>query len=69
MHATGHLRADHQTAMAALHQAVADANAARFREVIVLAVRSALAGLDRDAVVTDRKTDTCNRYVAAALRV
>ncbi|MNL40117.1 hypothetical protein D3C87_1624390 [compost metagenome] len=58
MHATGHLRADHQPAVASLHQAVADANATRFAEMIVFTIGTAFARLDRDAIVADRKADT-----------
>ena len=55
MHTAGHFRTDHQPAMAALHQAMAHPNAARFREMIVLAIGAALSRLHRDAIVADGK--------------
>ncbi|MNL45463.1 hypothetical protein D3C87_1681120 [compost metagenome] len=69
VNAAGHFRADDHAAMAAFHQAMTDFDAAGFAQVVRLAVVTALAGLDGDAIVADGKAYAFDRHIAAAFGI
>src|SRR5690606_3512225 len=69
MHAAGHFRTYHQSAMTPFHQAMADLDIARFAQMVGLPMGATFASLDGDAIIPDRKADTFDTDTGAAFRI
>ena len=60
-----HFRSNDNAAVAAFHEAMGDPDVAGGAQVILFAVVAAFACLNRDAIIADRKLNTCDRHIFA----